>query len=102
MELGGNGPCMIFNSADLQRAVQGAFLGKFRNGGQVSRKHIIKLKNQMQLSGEILKNFGSFTIIQFKLAMIKICRHVLASTEFWCKTGSMINFYQSIRNLSPG
>ena len=35
MELGGNGPCIVFDSADLQKSVQGAFLGKFRNGGQV-------------------------------------------------------------------
>ncbi len=35
MELGGNGPCIIFNSADVNRAAHGAFLGKFRNGGQV-------------------------------------------------------------------
>ena len=53
MELGGNGPCMIFNSADLQRAVQGAFIDKFRNGGQVSR-NIPKPKNQTEFSGEIL------------------------------------------------
>ena len=60
MELGGNGPCMIFNSADLQRAVQGAFLGKFRNGGQVSRKHIIELKNQ---NGIVWINFKFFLVL---------------------------------------
>ena len=63
MELGGNGPCIIFNSADLQRAVQGAFIGKFRNGGQVGRKHIFELENQTQFCREILKYSGDDTII---------------------------------------
>ncbi len=35
LELGGNGPCLVFDSARMRTAVDGAFLGKFRNGGQV-------------------------------------------------------------------
>jgi len=34
MELGGNAPCIIFDDADLERAVDGVFLAKMRNGGQ--------------------------------------------------------------------
>jgi len=34
MELGGNAPLIIFDDADLQRAVEGTFAAKLRNGGQ--------------------------------------------------------------------
>jgi succinate-semialdehyde dehydrogenase/glutarate-semialdehyde dehydrogenase len=34
MELGGNAPLLVFDDADLERAVEGAFTAKMRNGGQ--------------------------------------------------------------------
>ncbi|PZU37161.1 MAG: NAD-dependent succinate-semialdehyde dehydrogenase [Microbacterium sp.] len=34
MELGGNAPFVVFDDADLERAVEGAMLAKFRNIGQ--------------------------------------------------------------------
>ncbi|WP_212671263.1 NAD-dependent succinate-semialdehyde dehydrogenase [Streptomyces sp. A2-16] len=34
MELGGNAPLLVFDNADLERAVDGAFAAKMRNGGQ--------------------------------------------------------------------
>lgn len=34
MELGGNAPFIVFDDADLDRAVEGAYLAKMRNGGQ--------------------------------------------------------------------
>ena len=34
LELGGNAPVLIFDDADLNRAVEGAMLAKFRNTGQ--------------------------------------------------------------------
>lgn len=34
MELGGNAPLIVFDDADLERAVDGAVLAKLRNGGQ--------------------------------------------------------------------
>ncbi|MDX1888035.1 NAD-dependent succinate-semialdehyde dehydrogenase [Mycolicibacterium sp. 050158] len=34
MELGGNAPLIVFDDADLERAVNGAFAAKMRNGGQ--------------------------------------------------------------------
>ncbi len=34
MELGGNAPFLVFNSADIERAVAGAMTSKYRNSGQ--------------------------------------------------------------------
>ncbi|GAB33146.1 NAD-dependent succinate-semialdehyde dehydrogenase [Gordonia otitidis] len=34
MELGGNAPFLVFDDADVDKAVEGAFLAKMRNGGE--------------------------------------------------------------------
>jgi len=36
LELGGNAPLIVFNSADIETAVRGTIAAKFRNTGQVS------------------------------------------------------------------
>ena len=35
LELGGNAPFIVFESADIEKAVQGCIASKFRNAGQV-------------------------------------------------------------------
>lgn len=35
MELGGDAPFIVFDSADVEKAVEGCFVSKFRNAGQV-------------------------------------------------------------------
>ena len=34
MELGGNAPFLVFEDADLDKAVEGALIAKMRNGGE--------------------------------------------------------------------
>src|SRR5262249_24950120 len=34
MELGGNAPFLVFEDADIDAAIEGAFLAKMRNGGE--------------------------------------------------------------------
>jgi succinate-semialdehyde dehydrogenase/glutarate-semialdehyde dehydrogenase len=34
LELGGHAPCLVFEDADLEKAVEGAMIAKFRNTGQ--------------------------------------------------------------------
>ena len=36
MELGGNAPFVLFESADVSKAVSGLIASKFRNSGQVT------------------------------------------------------------------
>ena len=56
MELGGNAPLIIFDDADLERAVKGAVIAKLRNGGQscVAANRILV---QEGIAGEFVARF---------------------------------------------
>jgi acyl-CoA reductase-like NAD-dependent aldehyde dehydrogenase len=41
LELGGNAPFIVFNSADIDKAVEGAIASKFRNCGQVCFTYLL-------------------------------------------------------------
>lgn len=43
MELGGDAPFIVFDSADVQRAVEGSIVAKFRNAGQVRKVFVFYL-----------------------------------------------------------
>lgn len=42
MELGGHAPFIVFDSANVDQAVAGAMVSKFRNSGQVSSRVFFK------------------------------------------------------------
>lgn len=54
MELGGNAPFVVFEDADLDTAVQGAMLSKFRNAGQTCI-----CTNRILVQNSILDEFAS-------------------------------------------
>ena len=43
LELGGNAPFIVFDSADVDKAIQGVMFAKFRVTGQVSEQNIQSL-----------------------------------------------------------
>jgi succinate-semialdehyde dehydrogenase/glutarate-semialdehyde dehydrogenase len=57
MELGGHAPLIVFNDADIPRAVEGAIASKFRNAGQTC-----VCANRIYVQAEIYERFAeSFT-----------------------------------------
>jgi acyl-CoA reductase-like NAD-dependent aldehyde dehydrogenase len=48
LELGGNAPFIVFNSADIDKAVEGAIASKFRNCGQVCFTYLMYYKLLVQ------------------------------------------------------
>ena len=60
MELGGNAPFIVFDSADIDQAVQGAMACKYRASGQVTHRYrhflyFVKCKKDKKLSIFILQ-----------------------------------------------
>ena len=49
LELGGNAPFIVFNSADVKAAVKGMLTAKFRNTGQVSSMILQSTKPKSQV-----------------------------------------------------
>ena len=54
MELGGNAPFIVFNDADLDKAVEGVINSKFRNAGQTC-----VCSNRMFVQKDIYDEFNS-------------------------------------------
>ncbi|AGB75456.1 MULTISPECIES: NAD-dependent succinate-semialdehyde dehydrogenase [Rhizobium] len=80
LELGGNAPFIIFNDADLDLAVEGAIVSKFRNGGQTC-----------VCANRILVQAGVYDTFAKKLAARVDAMKVGPGTEAGVAIGPMIN-----------
>lgn len=49
MELGGHAPFIVFNSADLDKAVGGAMASKFRNSGQARFESSLQVSHWLNM-----------------------------------------------------
>jgi succinate-semialdehyde dehydrogenase/glutarate-semialdehyde dehydrogenase len=80
LELGGNSPFIVFDDADVDRAVEGAIASKFRNGGQTC-----------VCSNRILVQSGVYDAFAKRLASRVAKMKVGAGTEEGVEIGPMIN-----------
>ncbi|MBP1324944.1 succinate-semialdehyde dehydrogenase/glutarate-semialdehyde dehydrogenase [Leucobacter exalbidus] len=65
MELGGNAPLIVFEDADLDRAVEGAMLAKFRNVGQActaANRVIVHESVADEFAARIAARVNEFTV----------------------------------------
>ncbi|CAD5992617.1 NAD-dependent succinate-semialdehyde dehydrogenase [Agreia sp. COWG] len=65
MELGGNAPFVVFDDADLDKAVEGALLAKFRNIGQActaANRFIVQESVAEEFGRRIAERVAGFTI----------------------------------------
>ncbi len=54
LELGGNAPFIVFNDADIEEAVEGAVIAKFRNNGQTC-----VCANRIYVQAEVYEDFAA-------------------------------------------
>lgn len=80
LELGGNAPFIVFNDADLDKAVQGAMASKFRNTGQTC-----------VCANRILVQEGVYDTFAEKLASEVMKMKVGQGTEVGVMQGPLIN-----------
>ena len=80
LELGGNAPFIVFDDADLDKAVQGAMASKYRNAGQTC-----VCANRIYVQDEVYDAFAE------KLAAEVKKMKVGAGTEEGVTTGPLIN-----------
>jgi len=80
LELGGNAPFIVFDDADLDAAVEGAIISKFRNGGQTC-----------VCANRILVQAGIYDAFAEKLGQRVKAMKVGAGTEEGVAIGPMIN-----------
>lgn len=65
MELGGNAPLIVFEDADLERAVEGAFAAKMRNMGEActaANRIFVQRSVVTEFSARLAKRLGSLTV----------------------------------------
>jgi succinate-semialdehyde dehydrogenase/glutarate-semialdehyde dehydrogenase len=80
LELGGNAPFIVFDDADLDLAIEGALISKFRNGGQTC-----------VCANRILVQSGVYEAFAKKLADRVDAMRVGPGTEAGVSIGPMIN-----------
>lgn len=80
LELGGNAPFIVFDDADIDLAVEGALISKFRNGGQTC-----------VCANRILVQSGVYDAFARKLAAKVDAMKVGPGTEHGVAVGPMIN-----------
>ncbi|PMN94433.1 NADP-dependent succinate-semialdehyde dehydrogenase [Enterovibrio norvegicus] len=80
MELGGNAPFIVFDDADLDAAVEGAMLSKFRNAGQTC-----------VCANRIYVQLGVYDAFAEKLTAAVKQLHVGRGTDEGVTTGPLIN-----------
>ncbi|GAA1391758.1 NAD-dependent succinate-semialdehyde dehydrogenase [Luteococcus peritonei] len=65
MELGGNAPLLVFEDADLDEAVQGAYLAKLRNMGEActaANRMFVHADVAEEFGRRLAEKFGSLTV----------------------------------------
>ncbi|RWX72140.1 NAD-dependent succinate-semialdehyde dehydrogenase [Mesorhizobium sp. M2A.F.Ca.ET.039.01.1.1] len=80
LELGGNAPFIVFDDADLDLAIEGAIVSKFRNGGQTC-----------VCANRLLVQDGVYDVFAKKLAVRVNAMKVGPGTEAGVAIGPMIN-----------
>ncbi|WP_199200881.1 NAD-dependent succinate-semialdehyde dehydrogenase [Mesorhizobium sp. 131-2-1] len=80
LELGGNAPFIVFDDADLDKAVEGVIASKFRNGGQTC-----------VCANRILVHEGVYDAFAEKLSLRVARMKVGAGTDEGTEIGPMIN-----------
>jgi succinate-semialdehyde dehydrogenase/glutarate-semialdehyde dehydrogenase len=83
MELGGNAPLLVFEDADLDKAVDGAMLAKMRNGGEACTA-----ANRIYVHSSVIDAFGAK--LTERMAALKVGR----GTEDGIEVGPLIDAAQ--------
>jgi succinate-semialdehyde dehydrogenase / glutarate-semialdehyde dehydrogenase len=80
LELGGNAPFIVFDDADLDAAVEGLLVSKFRNGGQTC-----VCPNRVYVQSGVYEKFGD--MLSRRVAELKVA----PATDPQAQIGPMIN-----------
>jgi succinate-semialdehyde dehydrogenase / glutarate-semialdehyde dehydrogenase len=91
MELGGNAPFLVFEDADLDKAVDGAMLAKLRNMGEACTA-----ANRFIVHESVAADFSAK--FAAKMASLKVAR----GTEEGSNVGPLIDEKSRSRSSLPG